>query len=47
MELINKAWHYATAVKVGNFEWITMQAWQQESPTKPVLLKTDNNTLVE
>ena len=24
IELINEAWHYASAVKVGHFEWITM-----------------------
>ena len=29
IELINKVWHYASAIKVGHFEWIPMQAWQR------------------
>ena len=46
IELINKAWHYASTESRPFWEDDVGMA-MGENPAKPVLLKTDNDTLVE
>ena len=50
IEVVHKAWHYASAVKVSHFEWLTMYTGLTgQRRAKSVSLKqvTINNTLVE
>ena len=40
IEVMHKAWHDASAVKVGHFEWLTMYTGVTgQKRTKPVSLK--------
>ena len=47
IELINKAWHYASTESQPFWEDNYVGMAMAENPTKPVLIKTDNDTLVE
>ena len=46
VERLHKAWHYARAVKVGHFKWLTMYTGVMgQKRAKPVSVKQE--TLVE
>ena len=42
IELINETWHYASAVKVGHFEWITI-CRHDNGKNSPKSVLTDND----
>ena len=44
---MSKAWYNASAVKVSHFEWLIMYTGvMDQKPTKPISLKTRDDTLV-
>ena len=46
-ELISEAWHYASAIKVGRFEWTNVGMATGKTPARSVVLKADNDNLLE